>query len=172
MPQTASGLTYPDSSGSDRIWEHIQQLAADVEALQAGKLLGRRARNNGVADLTLAVSGTAVYETAGVTFTTTKARNIRVALLTSFFAGGTAATVWNAGIFYSSGGAINTGAMTEVREAAQIGPVNAAQSSSVMIEDVVLALAPGTYTFFARNLKTFGQATDRSYESVLNVYYA
>lgn len=30
MPNTSRGYTYPDSSGHDRIWEHIQELATDV----------------------------------------------------------------------------------------------------------------------------------------------
>lgn len=31
MPDTSQGLTYPDSSGHTRIWEHIQALAEDVD---------------------------------------------------------------------------------------------------------------------------------------------
>lgn len=33
MPNTARGLTYPDSSGHTRLWEHLQELADDVEAM-------------------------------------------------------------------------------------------------------------------------------------------
>ena len=33
MPQTTQGLTYPDSSGHTRLWEHLQQLAEDVDDL-------------------------------------------------------------------------------------------------------------------------------------------
>ena len=33
MPQTPEGLTYPDSSGHTRLWEHFQQLAEDVDDL-------------------------------------------------------------------------------------------------------------------------------------------
>lgn len=31
MPNTTRGYTYPDSSGSDRIWEHFQELATDID---------------------------------------------------------------------------------------------------------------------------------------------
>jgi hypothetical protein len=31
MPTTPRGLTYPDDSGHVRMWEHIQQLAEDVD---------------------------------------------------------------------------------------------------------------------------------------------
>lgn len=31
MPNTTRGYTYPDSSGSDRIWEHFQELAGDID---------------------------------------------------------------------------------------------------------------------------------------------
>jgi hypothetical protein len=33
MPDTSLGITYPASSGHDRIWEHIQTVADDVDAL-------------------------------------------------------------------------------------------------------------------------------------------
>ena len=33
MPATSEGITYPDSSGHTRLWEHLQQLAEDVDAL-------------------------------------------------------------------------------------------------------------------------------------------
>lgn len=33
MPDTSLGITYPASSGHDRIWEHLQTLADDVNAL-------------------------------------------------------------------------------------------------------------------------------------------
>lgn len=31
MPDTPNGLTYPDSAGHTRLWEHIQALAEDVD---------------------------------------------------------------------------------------------------------------------------------------------
>lgn len=33
MPDTTQGITYPDSSGSVRIWEHLEALAEDVDLL-------------------------------------------------------------------------------------------------------------------------------------------
>lgn len=32
MPTTPNGITYPDSSGHTRLWEHLQELANDVDA--------------------------------------------------------------------------------------------------------------------------------------------
>ena len=34
MPTTPLGITYPDSTGHTRTWEHWQQLAEDVDGLQ------------------------------------------------------------------------------------------------------------------------------------------
>lgn len=33
MPNTSLGITYPASTDHDRIWEHIQEVASDVDAL-------------------------------------------------------------------------------------------------------------------------------------------
>lgn len=40
MPQTPKGITYPDSSGHTRLWEHFQALAEDADALH-DKPLGK-----------------------------------------------------------------------------------------------------------------------------------
>lgn len=37
MPQTAKGIVYPDSSGSTRLWEHLENLAETADsAIDAG----------------------------------------------------------------------------------------------------------------------------------------
>lgn len=54
MPQTTQGLTYPDSAGHTRLWEHIQQLAEDVDAL-----VGPNRTQSGEAELPFATTTTA-----------------------------------------------------------------------------------------------------------------
>lgn len=37
MPTTSEGLTYPDSSGHTRLWEHLQTLAVNVNTALRGR---------------------------------------------------------------------------------------------------------------------------------------
>lgn len=91
MPETPSGIVYPDASSHTRLWEHLQALAESAEAAfleQLSTLPARVAAGAVIVNVSSAATGT-----AAITFPAGRFEVPPIVKLTNM--GGTGASVFN-----------------------------------------------------------------------------